>query len=139
MYLIVMALAHYISDGKHISFPLMYYIDSLLVRTWVVRWLTILLWQFCFALDHYCSSSNGRLHFPFALELYTLFFKRFESTRLALILNLPLRNRTDAFMHMWGKLFPKRGQSEWLCSAFDKDVCELLTLEDDHDVLDILL
>ena len=42
-------------------------------------------------------------------------------------------------MHMWGKLFPKRGQLEWPCSVVNKDFCDLLALEDDHDVLDLVL
>ena len=49
------------------------------------------------------------------------------------------RPRTDAHMHMWGKLFPKRGQLEWLCSAVDKDVCDFLASEDERDVLDLVL
>ena len=46
--LIVIALAHSISNGKHISFPLMYYVDSLLMTTRLIRWLMILLQQFYF-------------------------------------------------------------------------------------------
>jgi hypothetical protein len=64
--LIVMALKHYTSNRKCISFTLMYYIDSLVTRTILVRWLVILLRQFCFALDRCRSSANGRLHFPFS-------------------------------------------------------------------------
>ena len=109
MSLILMVMAHYTSDGKHINFSLMYYVDSLVTRTQLVRWLAILLRQFCFALDRCHSSVNGRLHFPFALELYTFFLERFHSTRLTLICGLPPRTRTDPCIHIWGKLFPKRG------------------------------
>ena len=101
----------------------------------MVRWSTILLQQFfvlfCFV--------NGRLHFPFASELYNLFFERFHSTRMTLIHDLPPRPREDARMHMWGQLLPKRGQSELLCGVDDKDVCDLLAEEDEHDVLDFVL
>lgn len=38
-----------------------------------------------------------------------------------------------------GKLLPKWGQSEWLCSAVEKEVCDFFDLEDDHDVLDLVL
>ena len=42
-------------------------------------------------------------------------------------------------MHMWGELFPKRGQLRWSCSAVSKDVYDLLALEDDCDVLILVL
>ena len=64
--LIMTELAYYTFDGKRISCPLMYYVHSLLMRTRLVRRLTILLQQFCFALDRCRSFVNGRLHFPFA-------------------------------------------------------------------------
>ena len=70
----------------------------------------------------------------FDLELYN-----FHSNRSKLIHDLPPRPRTDARMHMWGKLLPKRGQSEWSCSAVGKEVCDLLALDDDPDVLDLVL
>ena len=66
-------------------------------------------------------------------------FERFHSTRPTLIHNLPPWPRIDARMHVWGELFPKRGQSEWSCSLVDKDVCDLLASEDDCDVLDLVL
>ena len=28
---------------------------------------------------------------------------------------------------------------EWLCSAVNKDICNFLVAEDDHDVLDLIL
>ena len=40
---------------------------------------------------------------------------------------------------MWGGVFPKRVQSKWSSSAVDKDVCDLLALEDDRDALDLVL
>ena len=103
-----MALVHYTSDGHCISFPLMYYVDSLVMRTQLIRWSEILLQQFCFSLDLYRSYVNGRLHFPFASELYTMFFGSFHSTRPTLVRNLPPRPMNDAHMHMRGKLVSKR-------------------------------
>ena len=49
--LIVTKLARYTFDGHHISFPLMYYVYSLAMRTQMIRWSMILSQQFCFALD----------------------------------------------------------------------------------------
>jgi hypothetical protein len=37
--LILMTLSHFSSDGKCISFPLMYYVDSLLQRPRLIRWM----------------------------------------------------------------------------------------------------
>ena len=58
----------------------------------------------------------------------------FHSTRPTLVHGLPLRPKIDAHMNMWGKLFPKRGQLEWSCSVLDKGICDLLVVENDHDV-----
>lgn len=134
-----MELAHYTYDGKCISLPLMYCVDSLLTRTRLVRWSEILLRQFCFSLDCCRSFINGRLHFPFDSGLYTLFFERFHFTRSTFIHGLPPRPRTITHMHMWGQLFPKRGQSEWSCSVVEKGICELLASIDERDVVDLVL
>ena len=70
------------------------------------------------------------------LDIFILyFFLDVSFTRPTLIRSLPPRPRTDARMHMWGQLFPKRGP----CSAVDKDICDLLALEDDRDVFDLVL
>ena len=82
---------------------------------------------------------SGRLQFPFFLELYTFICERFHFTRPTLICDLLPMLRTIARMHMWVKLFPKRVQSEWPCSAVGKDVCDMLSSEDDLDVLDLVL
>ena len=73
MSLIIMALAHSTYDGQCISFPLMYYVDSLLMMTRLIRWSTILLRQFCFALDCCRVIVDGRVTFPFTLELFIFF------------------------------------------------------------------
>ena len=78
---IVIEPAHYTSDGKYISFPLLYYVDSLLMKTWLIRWSAIFLWQFCFTLDRCCVVILGRENFPFASNLFTLFFERSQATR----------------------------------------------------------
>ena len=62
----------------------------------------------CFALDLCHSFINGRLHFPFALELYTLFFKRFHSTKPTLTRNLSPRPRTYAYAHV-GSIIAQEG------------------------------
>ena len=67
------------------------------------------------------------------------FFERFHSTRSTLVHDLPLRPMINARMHKWGQLFPKGGQLEWMCSVVDKDICDLLAIEDDHDVLGLVL
>ena len=71
-------------------------------------------------------------------QSYILFFERFHVTRSTLIYGLPPRPRTAARMHMWGKLFLKRGQSKWPCSAVGKEVYDFLASEDEHDVLDLI-
>ena len=136
--LIVMVLAHDTYGGWHISLPLTYYVDSLVTSTQLIRWSVILLQWFCFSLDWYHSFVNGRLHFPISSQLYT-FSQRFNYTILTLIHRLPPRPTSDACMHMWHKVFPKRGQLEWLCSVVDKDNCDFLASKDDHDVLDLVL
>ena len=64
---------------------------------------------------------------------------RFHSTRPTLIFGLLPRPRTNARMHMWGKLLPKRVQTVSSCSAVGKDVCDLLDSKDDSDFLDLVL
>jgi hypothetical protein len=59
------------------------------------------------ALDHCLFIFSGTRFFPFAFELYTLFFERVHATRLA-VPHFPSGPMFDACMHMWGKLIPKR-------------------------------
>ena len=115
----------------------MYYVDSLVMRARLIRWSAIF-FQFCFSLDHFCSFVNGQLHFPFSSSCI-LFFERFQSIRLTLIIGLPSRPRTNAHMNTLGKLFPERDQLEWSCSVVKKDICDFLASEDDHDILDLVL
>jgi len=37
---------------------------------------------------------------------------------------------TDARMHMWGKLFPKRSQPGCLCTLIDREICDFLAQEE---------
>jgi hypothetical protein len=70
------------------------------------------------------------------LELFTLFFKRFHSTQLILP-RFPPRRMIDAQMHMWGKLLPKRGQSECTCTTIGREIYDFLAGED-NCVLDLV-
>jgi hypothetical protein len=67
-----MELAHSNFDGKQISFPLIYYVDGLLVKTHLIRWSTIFLQQLCFALDHCHTTIHWRK--PSDLDQSCLFF-----------------------------------------------------------------
>ena len=49
--LLVTTIAHFTNDGKRISCPLLYYIDSLVQWPWCIRWSAIFLPQFCVVLD----------------------------------------------------------------------------------------
>ena len=55
----VMTLTHFTSDRQCISFPSMYYVDSLVTRPQLISWLAIFLQQLCFALDCCCSILMG--------------------------------------------------------------------------------
>lgn len=68
-----------------------------------------------------------------------MFFERCPATRQRLPHILPPRPRVDAHMHMWGQLFPNRGQSEWPCSPVGKEVYDLLARVDHHVVLKHIL
>jgi hypothetical protein len=76
MCLIIMTLSHFTSDGKHISFPLMYYVDSLVQRPRLIRWMKIFLRLFCFALD--CCSCHFRWEeiLPIHVQSYLHYFLR---------------------------------------------------------------
>ena len=106
--LFVMALENYTFGGQHCGFSLIYYVDGLLTRTQQIRWLMILLRQFCFSQDRFCLVFDGRLFFQFTSKLYTLFFERFHATRLALPHGLPLRH--SPLMHVCasgGSYYPR--------------------------------
>jgi hypothetical protein len=70
------------------------------------------LWQFCIALDRCRAMIHGRENFPFASELFCLFFERFPETRPTFFCH-PFRSMTQVWMHMWGEMMPKRGQPEF--------------------------
>ena len=72
-----MELEHSTSDGKCISFPLMYYVDSLLMMTELNRWSVILLQQIVL-LYHCHMTDHGSVTFPFASELFTLVFETLQ-------------------------------------------------------------
>jgi hypothetical protein len=55
---------------------------------------------------------HGRLNFPFALELFCLFFERFPETRQTFV-HHSARPRTHVRMCMWGEMMPKRAQPEF--------------------------
>ena len=74
-------ISHNTSDEKHISCSLLYYVDSLVQQPWPVRWSAIFLRQFCTALDRCRAHAQGRVNFPFASELFCLFFERFLEMR----------------------------------------------------------
>jgi hypothetical protein len=103
------SLSQYSSDGKRISFSMLYYVDSLLWEPRLIRWADVFLRQFCHALDHCRSVLSGMRFFPFTSELYTLFFERVHATR-PVVPRFPSRPMFDACMCMWGQLIPKRGQ-----------------------------
>jgi hypothetical protein len=84
----------------------------------------------CFSLDHYHVLFDGRMGFLFALYFFHLFSKRFLSTKLTFNC-VPPRPMNDVHMHMWGYMFPKKGQSEFSCRV-SPEVLNMLTSEDDH-------
>ena len=75
--LIILTISHNTSDGKHIGYLLLYYVDSLVQHPGLLRWSAIFLWQFCTALDRCHAHAQGRVNFHFASELICLFFERF--------------------------------------------------------------
>ena len=58
--LLLMILVHSTSDGKHISFPLLYYVDPLVHRPRCIKWFPIFLRQICYALDRCRAVINRR-------------------------------------------------------------------------------
>jgi hypothetical protein len=75
--LLVTKITHFPSYGKHISFHILYYVDSLVQRPRCIRWSAIFFLQFCISLDICHSMIHGRENFPFAFDLFCLFFERF--------------------------------------------------------------
>jgi hypothetical protein len=67
------------------------------------------------------SVFSGTRFFPFTSELYTLFFERVHATQ-PMVPHFPARPMFDVCMCMWGKLMPKRGQSEFLITLVGREV-----------------
>ena len=76
------------------------------------------------ALDRCRAHAQGRVNFPFASELFCLFFERFPEMRPSFV-RQPCRSMFEARMHMWGKMMPKRGDTMFLARI-------------SHDALDLL-
>jgi len=128
--LIISTISHNTSDGQCISYSLLYYVDSLLQEPRLVRWSAIFLRQFCTALDRCRSHAQGRVNFPFASKLFCLFFERFPETRPS-FLRQPHRSITEACMHMWGQMMPKREETLFPVRVSD-DALELLASVDEY-------
>lgn len=58
--LLVTTIAHYTSDGKCNSYPLLFYDDTLVQRPRCIRWFEIFSRQFCIALDRCGAMIHGR-------------------------------------------------------------------------------
>ena len=92
----------------------------------------------------FCSRSLSLIYqwevtFSICFKVIYYSFDKFHSTRPTMIRRLPPRLRTDAHMHMWGKLFPKREELEWSFSVVQKFVCDLFSLEDKRNVFNLVL
>jgi hypothetical protein len=64
--LILLTPSQYSSDGKCMSFSMLYYEDSLLQGPQLIRWSNLFLRQFCRALYHYHIVLHGVRFFLFA-------------------------------------------------------------------------
>jgi hypothetical protein len=127
---LVTTISNFTNDGKHISFTLLYYVDSLVKRPHCIRWYAIFLRQFCIALDRCRAMIHGMENFPFSSKLFCLFFERFPETRPTFFRH-PSRLMTHVRKHMWGEMIPKRGQPVFL-TRISTDALELLASEVDH-------
>ena len=75
---------------------------------------------------------DGRVVFPFSLELFFLFFERFPTTRTSFY-HRPLKMMREVHMHMWGNIIPKRGYLEF-SNRITVEVLEMIGNEDDHSL-----
>ena len=94
--------------------------------------LRFFLQQFWYALDRCRAQFKGRANFPFALELFCLFFERSLVTRSLFDLHPPTP-MTKAQMHMWGHMLPKRAKSMFPTRITSKRV-DLLASEDENNL-----
>jgi hypothetical protein len=85
--------------------------------------------QVCHALDECRTVLHGMGFFPFAPELFTLFFERIHASQ-PVVPHFHARPILDVHMHKWGQLIPKKGQLKFPISSVSKDVCDLLASED---------
>jgi hypothetical protein len=130
-------LSQYNSDGKHISFSMFYFVDSLLCRPRSIRWSDIVLRHFCHALDNCCVVFSRTRFFLFVLNLYIIFFERIHATWLEVPLFFD-RTMFDVHIHMWGKLFPNRGYYEFPITLVGREVHFDLFPSEHNPVLNIL-
>ena len=70
------------------------------------------------------------MKFPFALELFCLFFERFPETRPTFV-RQPRRSMLHVWMQMWGQMMPKKGESKFYV-RISHDAPELLASVDEH-------
>ena len=61
-------------------------------------------------LDRCRAHAQGRVNFPFSLELFCLFFERFPETRPTFV-RKSRRPMFEAQMHMWGQMMPNRAET----------------------------
>jgi len=62
--LLVTTIVHSTNDWNHISFPLLFYVDSLVQRPRCIRWSVIFSRQFCIVLDSCRVMIHGRSNVP---------------------------------------------------------------------------
>ena len=70
--LLISTISHNTSDRQHISFLLLYYVDSLVQEPRLFMWSAIFLRQFCTTLDRFCAHAQGRVNFPFFHRFFCL-------------------------------------------------------------------
>ena len=81
-------------------------------------------------LDKCRALRHGRVSFPFASEIFCLFFERFPEMRPKFD-HRPPRPITEVRIHMWGEMMPKRGLPEY-STKMATEALVLLVSEDDH-------
>ena len=82
--LLISTISHNTNDGQCISYPLLFYVDSLVQEPRLVRWSAIFLWQFCTDLDRCRAHAKGRVSFHFSSEIFCLFLRGFQRRGLLL-------------------------------------------------------
>ena len=95
-----------------------------------MRLYAIFLWKFFTAFHRCRSQAQGRVNFPFTLELFCLFFERFPEKRPTFILQ-PRRLMLNIRMQMWEQMIPKRGEVNF-SARISHDALEFLSSVHDH-------